>query len=66
MKKVFLIALFVFLCASPAYAYLDLGNGSSFVQYIIAGLGMIPMFFKKVFRKVKCLFCSEKEKDDDK
>ncbi len=27
MKKGFLIALFVFLCASPAYAYLDLGNG---------------------------------------
>lgn len=65
MKTGFLIALFVFLCTSPAYAYLDLGNGSSFVQYIIAGLGMIPMFFKKVFRKIKDLFCSEKEKDND-
>lgn len=65
MKKLFLLVLFVFLCVSPAYAYLDLGNGSSFVQYIIAGLGMIPMFFKKMFGKIKGLFSSKKEKDND-
>lgn len=66
MKKLFIVAFFLCLCASPAYAYLDLGNGSSFVQYIIAGIGMIPLFFKKTFRKIKSLFSLKKEETDDK
>ena len=64
MKKVLLVMFFLFLSTSSAYAYLDLGNGSSFVQYIIGGIGTVFLFFKKLLKKIKGIFTREEKKED--
>lgn len=64
MKKVLLVMFFLFLSTSSAYAYLDLGNGSSFVQYIIGGIGTVFLFFKKLLNKIKGIFTREEKIED--
>ena len=75
MKKYFFIllilfiysTLFLLLMLTPAYAYLDPGTGSYFIQFIIAfSLGCLLMI-KLFWLKIKCFFLNllkKKSKND--
>ena len=57
MIKVTIITLaFIFVLCSPAYAYLDPGTGSYFLQIIIATLLGAMYAIKQFWYKIK-LFC---------
>ena len=67
MKIIYMI-LIIGVISKPAWAYIDPGIGSMFVQGIIAALLLIPFYFKKIFRKVKRLLVKDlknKETIDD-
>lgn len=50
-----LLCLFV-LTAAPAYAYIDLGTGSYFLQFLLAlALGSL-VYVKNVWLKLKSMF----------
>ena len=58
MKKAIIITLaLIFVLCFPAYAYLDLGTGSYFLQIIIATLLGAMYGIKQFWYKVK-LFCT--------
>ena len=58
MKKVTIITLtLIFVLCSPAYAYLDPGTGSYFIQIIIATLLGAMYAIKQFWYKIK-LFCT--------
>ena len=57
MKKTAIITLtFIFVLCFPAYAYLDPGTGSYFLQIIVATLLGAMYAIKQFWYKVK-LFC---------
>ena len=64
IKAIFLLCL---LMAKPAFAYIDPGTGSMFVQAIIAILLLIPFYFYKIvdFIKKKVFKIKNKEDIDD-
>ena len=58
MKKVTIITLtLIFVLCFPAYAYLDPGTGSYFIQIIIATLLGSMYAIKQFWYKIK-LFCT--------
>ena len=57
MKKATIITLaLIFVLCVPAYAYLDLGTGSYFLQIIVATLLGAMYAIKQFWYKIK-LFC---------
>lgn len=57
------ICLINLIISYPAYAYIDPGVGSMFVQAIIAALLVIPFYFKKIIAYIKHFFSKNKKKD---
>lgn len=56
LKLAILSGLFLFLFPMPAFAYLDPGGVSSFLQIILAGLMGALFAFKNIFFRVKTFF----------
>ncbi len=48
-----LIVIFMITFQPHAYAYLDPGSGSFFIQMVLAGLLSISFMFKNFWKKVK-------------
>ena len=55
MKSILLITFIIFPHTS-AYAYLEPGTASIIIQFIIAGLGAIIVYFKNLRDKIKKIF----------
>lgn len=62
-----LLFVLCFLSIKPAFAYIDPGTGSMFVQALIAVLLLVPFYFYKVinFIKKKIFKSKDKENIDD-
>ncbi len=66
-KILFLFFICLFVFQNEAYAYINPGTGSDFVQMLIALLLGIVKFFKNIVAKIKQLlgFKSNKKNDED-
>ena len=59
MARIFaLSALSVFVCASPAYAYIDPGAGGFFLQLLFAGIGGALVVIKIYWKRIVKIFSS--------
>lgn len=54
------------LSVKPAYAYLDPGAGSMFVQALVACFALIAAFFDKIKMQIKSIFAKLFHKQDTK
>lgn len=63
-KKVVLVVYFLVLFCqlSPAYAYIDPGSGSLFLQLLIGGLAGVGVLLKMYWQNFKAFFQSKKNK----
>ena len=50
------IALICLFLTTNAHAYIDPGTGSIIIQFIIAAIASITVFFKKIKNKVTSFF----------
>jgi len=64
MKK-YIVFCLCCLLSKEAFAYIDPGIGSMFVQGLIAGILIIPFYYKKLIKWIKGLFGKKKETIDD-
>lgn len=59
--------VFCLLCllSKDAFAYIDPGIGSMFVQGLIATVLIVPFYYKKIITFIKGVFGKKKETIDD-
>jgi hypothetical protein len=62
---VLLVTLFTLSAVSPAYAYLDPGTGSMFLQAVIASLLAAATAVGVFWQKIKGFFSRQKKGKDD-
>ena len=56
MSKLIVVALFLALLSSPAYAYLDPGTGSMLVQGLVAALAVVSAAVATFWTRIRRLF----------
>lgn len=65
MKKIMFFSILV-LMSKPAFAYIDPGIGSMFIQGIIAALMLVPFYWRKLVGYIKSLFKKDTSTDEKK
>ena len=56
----------LFICPASAQAYLDMGTGSMLLQFIVASLAGIAVFFRLFWDRVKSIFGGSKTQSKSK
>lgn len=61
-KLTLLSALSLVLIPQPAYAYIDPGTGSNFIQVLLAFIIAVPFVLKTYWKRIKLYFVRDKGK----
>jgi hypothetical protein len=64
MKRFFLVILFL-IFPLAAFAYIDPGTGSLWLQYLIGGVASLYFFLKVYFQKLKAKFFSKNKSNSN-
>jgi hypothetical protein len=56
----------VFVCASPAFAYVDPGSGSMLIQMLLGGVAGIAVLLRLTWRRLLSMLGIRRRSDDDR